>query len=184
MVLFVAAIGKSSSGKTVTIEYLIKQFSAENYRVGAVKHIHHKGFTIDTEGKNTWRYAKAGAIVVVAISPDETAIIKKTMQEIGSFDNVVELMKKEEGLDIVFIEGYHELVSKRVDVVKIVVLKEGKNLQEVLGEVVEPVVAISGLIAETLNASVIEGYPVIRIPEDGKKLVELIKRQLSIQRGT
>ncbi|MDR0318844.1 MAG: molybdopterin-guanine dinucleotide biosynthesis protein B, partial [Nitrososphaerota archaeon] len=96
MVLVVAAIGRSGSGKTVTIEYLIKQFSVENYRVGAVKHIHHEGFTIDTEGKNTWRYANAGARVIVAVSPDEMAIIKKVRQEEGSFEKVIDALKKEE----------------------------------------------------------------------------------------
>jgi molybdopterin-guanine dinucleotide biosynthesis protein B len=183
MVLVVAAIGKSGSGKTVTIEYLIEQFSAENYKVGAVKHIHHKGFTIDTEGKNTWRYAKAGAIVIVAISPDETAIIRKTRQEPDSLDDVIESIKKED-VDIIFIEGYHELVAKRADVIKIVISNEEKNLQEILDKTVEPIVAISGLIAMNSNSKVIQGYPVIKIPNDGKKLVELIKQQLRIQRGT
>ncbi|MDR2708146.1 MAG: molybdopterin-guanine dinucleotide biosynthesis protein B [Nitrososphaerota archaeon] len=184
MVLVVAVIGRSGSGKTVTIEYLIKQFSVEGYRVGAVKHIHHRGFTVDTEGKNTWRYAKAGAKVIVAISPDETAIIKKTSSEVGRFDDVLEMLKKEDSLDIVFVEGYHELVAKRVDVVKIVVAKDDKGLQELLAESEDSVVAVSGLIAENLNASVIHGFPVIRIPKDGEKLVELIKHQLNMQKGS
>ncbi|MCL1969856.1 MAG: molybdopterin-guanine dinucleotide biosynthesis protein B [Candidatus Bathyarchaeota archaeon] len=182
MVLVVAAIGRSGSGKTVTIEYLIKQFSVENYRVGAVKHIHHMGFTIDTEGKNTWRYARAGARVIVAVSPDETVVIKKVRQDVDRFERVIEALRRDEELDIVFVEGYHELMAKRDDVVKIVVLRDEEFLQKVLDETVEPIVAISGLIAERLNADVIQGYPVIKIPDDGKKLVELIKHHLSIQK--
>ena len=58
MVLVVAAVGMSGSGKTVTLEYLIGKLSAEGYKIGSIKHVHHKGFTIDTEGTNTWRYAK------------------------------------------------------------------------------------------------------------------------------
>jgi len=180
MVLVVAVIGESGSGKTVTIEYLIKEFSAENYKVGAVKHIHHKGFTIDTEGKNTWRYAKAGAKVIVAISPDETVVIRKTVQESDSFDKVIEAIEHEGDIDVVFVEGYHELMAKRADVAKIVVLKDEKLLQKTLDETVEPVIAVSGLIAENSNVAVVRGYPVIRVSSDGRKLVELIKQRLSV----
>lgn len=185
MVLVVAVVGRSGSGKTVVIEYLVGQFSAEGYSVGAVKHVHHKGFTMDAEGKNTWRYAQAGARVIAAISPDEVAIIRKIVHDVGSFDRVIgTLKKKEEGLDIIFVEGYHELVAKRVDVVKIVVAKDEDVLQDTLCGIVEPVIALSGLIAENSSTAFIQGYPVIEVPKEGKKLVELIKRQLVIQKGS
>jgi molybdopterin-guanine dinucleotide biosynthesis protein B len=181
MVLIVAVVGESGSGKTVTIEFLINQLSTENYRIGAIKHIHHKGFTIDTEGKNTWRYAQVGAKIIVAISPNEVAIIKKTVQETGSLDLVIEEMKKED-LDVIFVEGYHELMAKRVDVAKILVAKNYDDiLQKTLCETVGPIIAISGLIAEN-SALAIQGYPVIKIPKDGKTLVELIKQQIVIQK--
>ncbi|MCL2360168.1 MAG: molybdopterin-guanine dinucleotide biosynthesis protein B, partial [Candidatus Bathyarchaeota archaeon] len=109
MVLIVAAVGRSGSGKTVTIEYLIRHFSVEGYNVGAIKHVHHRGFTIDTEGKNTWRYAKAGAKVIAAISPNEVAIIKKVSQDTDNLEKIIEVLKKE-SLDILFIEGYHNLI--------------------------------------------------------------------------
>jgi molybdopterin-guanine dinucleotide biosynthesis protein B len=179
MVLVVAVVGRSGSGKTVTLEYLISSLSADGYLVGAIKHIHHKDFTMDTEGKNTWRYTQAGAKVIAAISPSEIAIIKKTAQETESLDKVLESLKKDECLDVIFVEGYHELIAKRVDVVKIVVLKDEQFLQQTLDETVDPIIAISGLIAENSKATVIQGYPVIKIPKDGRKLVELIKHQLS-----
>ncbi len=183
MVLIVATIGKSGSGKTTVIEYLINKLSAENYKIGAIKHIHHRGFTIDTEGKNTWRYAKAGAKIITAISPDEIAIIKKTSQETGGLDWVIEAMKRE-SLDIIFIEGYHDLVAKKADIVKIIVAMDDNGLQEVLCNTVKPIIAISGLIAENSKITVIQNCPVIKIPKDGQKLVELIKHHLSIHNGT
>ena len=183
MVLIVATIGKSGSGKTTVIEYLINKLSAESYKIGAIKHIHHRGFTIDTEGKNTWRYAKAGAKIITAISPDEVAIIKKTSQETGSLDLAIEAMKRE-SLDIIFIEGYHDLAAKRADVAKIIVTADDNGLQEALCNTVKPIIAISGLIAENSKITVIQNCPVIKIPKDGQKLVELIKHQLSIHNGT
>ena len=80
MVVVIAAVGISGSGKTTTLEYLISQLSSEGYRVGAIKHIHREGFTIDKEGTNTWRFSKAGSKITVAISPEEIAIIEKTKQ--------------------------------------------------------------------------------------------------------
>jgi molybdopterin-guanine dinucleotide biosynthesis protein B len=182
MVLIVAAVGRSGSGKTVTIEYLISRFSAENCRVGAIKHVHHEDFTIDTKGKNTWRYAQAGAKVIAAISSDEIAIIKKNRQETSSLDQVIETLKKEK-LDIIFIEGYHSLIANRVDVFKILTAKDTESLPETLEGTVEPILAVSGLIAKNSKPTFLD-YPVIKIPEEGKKLVDLIKQQLVIQKGS
>jgi molybdopterin-guanine dinucleotide biosynthesis protein MobB len=177
MVLIVAAVGQSGSGKTVTIEYLIRQFSAEGYKVGAIKHVHHRGFTIDTEGKNTWRYAQAGAKVVVAMSPDEVAVIKKTSQETDNLEQIIESLEKE-SLDILFIEGCRDIVSKRGDMLKILTDKEdGACLQELLEKTVEPILAVSGLIAiNPEKKSKTQRYPFIRIPDEGKQLVDLIKQ--------
>ncbi len=130
-VLIVAAVGQSGSGKTTTIEYLISRFSDEGLSVGAIKHIHHKDFSIDREGTNTWRYAQAGSKVVVAISPTEIDIIKKTGRELNDLDKILSLLEKEK-LDIIFIEGFHNLIAKRADIPKIINGKRpsrpGKNI--------------------------------------------------------
>jgi len=182
MVLVVAALGQSGSGKTVTLEYLVRCFSSEGYRVGVVKHVHHRGFTIDTEGKNTWRYAQAGAKVIAAVSPDEVAIIKKTLQETEGISQVLDALRGE-GLDVIFIEGYHGLIANRVDVLKILTAKDVKLLEEMLMEgIVEPVLAVSGLVAKNYEGSYIGKYPVVKIPEEGQILVDLIKQQLKFEK--
>lgn len=177
MVLLIAAVGVSGSGKTTTIEYLIGKLSSEGYRVGAVKHVHHKGFTMDTEGKNTWRFAKAGAKTIVAVSPDEVAIIRKTEKEYNNFDLIVGLVA-EEMLDVVFVEGLQGLTAKRKEVVKIVTAKDPCGLAEILKIAGEPILAVAGIIAKTLGTSDYKGIPVIRIPEDGQKLVDIVRNRL------
>lgn len=178
-VLFVAAIGVSGSGKTTTLEYLIERFTALGYRVGAVKHIHHEGFTIDTHGKNTWRFSQAGAKVVVAVSPKEVAVIRKTEQELSDLDKIFNLLKDEE-LDVVFVEGLHWLIGKRADVAKIVTAKDLEGLKSTFEGTVEPLVAISGLVAKNSETDSFEGKIFVRIPEDGeilvKKIVELMHK--------
>ena len=88
MVVVVAAVGISGSGKTTTVEYLISKLSSMGYNVGAIKHIHREGFTIDQEGKNTWRFSHAGAKITVAISPEEIAIIEKKKAALNDLDKI------------------------------------------------------------------------------------------------
>jgi len=177
LVLLVAAVGRSGSGKTTTIEYLINKLAAENVSVGAVKHVHHKGFTMDTEGKNTWRFAKAGAKTIVAVSPDEVAIIRKTQSEYNDFDKIIALLEMEK-LDVVFVEGLHSLTGKRSDIVKIVTATDINGLAETLKSTVEPIIAVSGVVAQTLGTPDYKGIPVIKIPEEGEKLLEVLKKRL------
>ncbi len=177
MVLVVAAVGMSGSGKTVTLEYLISRLSAEGYRVGSIKHVHHKGFSMDREGTNTWRYAQAGSKVIVAISPEEIDIIKKTHIALNDLDRVIALLENEE-LDIVFIEGFHSLIAKRQDVPKIVTAKDEIGLGQTLEGTVDPIIAVAGVVAKIIAAKSFRGVPIIKVPEEGQKLVELIKNRL------
>ncbi len=177
MVLVIAAVGMSGSGKTVTLEYLISNLSAEGYKIGSIKHVHHKGFTMDTEGTNTWRYAKAGSKVIVAISPEEIDIIKKTEMELKNLDQVIALLEREQ-LDIVFIEGFHSLIAKRKDVPKIITAKDQDGLAETLEGTVEPIIAVAGVFAKNTTARTYRDIPIMKIPEDGQKLLVLIKQHL------
>ncbi len=176
-VLVIAAVGVSGSGKTVTLEYLISRLSAEGYKIGSVKHVHHKGFTIDKEGTNTWRYAEAGSKVIVAISPDEIDIIKKTQMPLNDLEEIIALLEQEK-LDIAFIEGFHSLIAKRQDVPKIITAKDQNGLEKTLVGTVQPILAIAGIVAQNTSDTTYNGIPIIKVPEDGQKLVELVKKQL------
>ncbi len=91
-----------NSGKTTTVEYLIRELS-KKYRVGTIKKIHEENFTIDKKGKDSWRHAMAGAKVVVTCAPKEVAVIKKLENE-NRFKAALKLLECEP-LDIVIIEG-------------------------------------------------------------------------------
>src|SRR5208283_290351 len=181
-VLVIAAVGVSGSGKTVTLEYLISQLSAEGYKIGSIKHVHHKGFTMDKEGTNTWRYAKAGSKVIVAISPEEIDIIKKTQMALNDLDQIIALLEQEK-LDVVFIEGFHSLIAKRQDVPKIITAKDQNGLKQTLEGTVQPILAIAGIVAQNTSDPTYTGIPIIKVPEDGQKLVELVKKQLEKQQS-
>ena len=175
MVVVIAAVGISGSGKTTTLEYLISKLSSEGYRVGAIKHIHREGFTIDKEGTNTWRFSKAGSKITVAISPEEIAIIEKTNASLDDLDKVVKLLENE-NIDIIFIEGFKGAISKRPEILKIITAKTPEDLEKTISEAVPPILAITGLIAK--NKPISGKVPYVDLPEEGDKLLELVKNHL------
>ncbi|MBR2783311.1 MAG: molybdopterin-guanine dinucleotide biosynthesis protein MobB [Firmicutes bacterium] len=80
-----AVVGVSSSGKTTTIEAVIRELRRRGYSVGSVKEIHFQEFAIDTAGSNTDRHRRAGAQLVAARGFHETDVLyqrKLTMDEI------------------------------------------------------------------------------------------------------
>jgi molybdopterin-guanine dinucleotide biosynthesis protein B len=143
-----------------------------------MKHVHHKGFTMDKEGTNTWRYAKAGSKVIVAISPEEIDIIKKTQMALNDLDRIIQLLEYEK-LDVVFIEGFHSLIAKRQDVPKIITAKDEDGLERTLEGTVDPIIAIAGVVAKNSTNPTYCNIPIIKVPEDGQKLVDLVKNQLA-----
>ena len=175
MAVIIAAVGISGSGKTTTVEYLISQLSSIGYRIGAIKHIHREAFTIDTEGTNTWRFSHAGAKITVAVSPDEIAIIEKTKAALNDLDKIIKYLENEK-LDVIFIEGFKGEISKRPEIRKIITAKTPEDLEKTLKEAVPPILAITGLIAK--NKPQTSKIPYIDLPEEGPKLLELVKKHL------
>jgi len=175
-VLVIAAVGKSGSGKTTTLEYLVSNLASEGYRIGAIKHIYHKGFKTDKEGTNTWRYAKAGSKVTAAVSTEEIVVIKKAETELNDLDQVIGLLGNEQ-LDIIVIEGFRSLVEKRKDVLKIITAKDTDSLKRTLEETVQPIIAVAGVIGQQ-KPEIKLGIPIINIPEEGKQLLKLVKEHL------
>jgi molybdopterin-guanine dinucleotide biosynthesis protein MobB len=155
---------------------LVSNLSSEGYRIGAVKHIYHKGFKIDKEGTNTWRYAKAGSKVTAAVSTEEIVVIKKAETALTDLEQVIGLLGNEQ-LDIIFVEGFRSLVEKRTDVLKIVTAKDAESLKITLEGVAQPIIAVAGVIGQHKPEIELE-IPVINIPEEGEQLLKLVKEHL------
>jgi molybdopterin-guanine dinucleotide biosynthesis protein B len=136
----IAVVGSKKSGKTTTIENLIKELTERGYKVAAIKHIAEPDFTIDTAGKDTWKFAKAGAKTIISMAANEIATIEKGTTESLSLEK---LLKKCRGNDIVFIESFKKLVALKKNIPKIVVVKSMKEAENAL-ETFKPVLAFSG----------------------------------------
>ena len=172
MAKVVAVIGKKKSGKTATVEFLISHLTKDGFKVGALKHTHHHDFTFDTKGKDTWRFAQAGAKTVIGVSNSEVAVINKTTTLQQSLDRLLALFKEE--LDFIILEGFHTLVSDRKDVYKIITAFDEEELHQTIVGTSPPIIAITGNVAAKLKTLVMN-IPVIDIKAEGEKLVELVK---------
>ncbi len=108
----VVFVGTSDSGKTTLITRLLGIFSRRGLRVGAVKHHRHR-FTIDQEGKDSWRLAHAGAASTVITSPTQTALIKKTDRQLPATTIINTCMAD---LDLVLVEGFKQSELPKIEV--------------------------------------------------------------------
>ncbi|MGQ9564937.1 MAG: molybdopterin-guanine dinucleotide biosynthesis protein B [Candidatus Bathyarchaeales archaeon] len=179
MAVIFAVVGSKESGKTTTIEYLTGKLAKEGFKVGTIKHIHDPTFSIDTPGKDTFRFAQAGAKIIVAATSREITIIKKSEQPSESFHlpEILNLINKE-NLDVIFLEGFHSTTAKRRDIQKIITAKNEADLKKTLRGTIPPILATTGLVATQTSKSQIFNLPLVNISTNGESLVESIKKTI------
>jgi molybdopterin-guanine dinucleotide biosynthesis protein B len=175
--LVLAVIGSNKSGKTSTIEFLIPKLKERGLSVSSAKHVHHPNFTIDVEGKDTWRHMKSGSDQVVCLSQDEVAIIRKQKRNHYDIKKLLNLFNDGKP-DLIILEGFHWLVSKNRDVVKIVTANNKEDVSKRLVGVFPQIIAITGRISNLGIKGSIQGIPVINLKENGEELLKMVLQRL------
>ncbi|WP_010295109.1 molybdopterin-guanine dinucleotide biosynthesis protein B [Clostridium senegalense] len=102
---------KSGTGKTTLIEKLIPILKEKNWKVGVLKHDAHK-FEMDKEGKDTYRFAQAGADNVIISSSTKLAMIQ-TLKEERTIEDILPLFKD---VDLVIVEGFKNNKYPKIEV--------------------------------------------------------------------
>lgn len=110
--LVISIVGKSNSGKTTLIEALIPVLLQKGVKVGTIKHNTH-GFTLDYEGKDSYKHKQAGAQIVALSAPDAFALIKQVNKELTVAEIVSTYMFD---VDVVLTEGYKEENWPKIEV--------------------------------------------------------------------
>jgi len=171
--LTIAVIGSKDSGKTTVTEVLIRELTKKGYKVAAVKHIPEQNFTIDTEGKDTWRHAKAGANKIISVAPKEIAVIHKVETEKLSLEDILQHC---EDADIVILEGFKSLIGADPKILKIVTVKNSEEAREA-SKIFRPIIAFSGAAANRLPK---ENFtiPIIDALNETEKLVKLVEEKI------
>ncbi|MEE9594285.1 MAG: molybdopterin-guanine dinucleotide biosynthesis protein B [Candidatus Hydrothermarchaeales archaeon] len=167
-----AVIGTGrESGKTTTVESLIKEFTNRGYTVGAIKQIHETDFSMDTPEKDTWRMANSGAKVVVGAAPKEISLIKNVEKD--RFQESVELLEVYD-LDLIIIEG-----NPLRDVPMILASKDPEKALEILKQ--KDLICLVSLTPEIFNDKSLD-VPRYHPVEDVKALTDYVEKYLKLKK--
>ncbi|MBI4340514.1 MAG: molybdopterin-guanine dinucleotide biosynthesis protein B [Chloroflexi bacterium] len=98
----IAIVGNSDSGKTRVAAALVSILSGKGYRVAAVKHCPH-GHEVAPQPKDTARLFAAGAHAVVASSPGQITVTRRTEGD-ALLEAIVASLGG--GYDVVIAEGF------------------------------------------------------------------------------
>jgi len=170
----IAVVGSRHSGKTTTTEAIVKGLTNKGYRVATAKHIHQPNFTIDTEGRDTWRHAKAGAQTVIAVSENELATIRKVDTTKLAVNNITGNCRN--ATDVIVIEGFRGLVAQDPTVPKVVTAKNKVEIDEAM-RVFKPILAFSSLLREQEIG--MSHIPLVDVEKEPERLVDIVDARIS-----
>lgn len=113
--LILSIIGQSDSGKTTLILKLLPELKKRGKKVAVAKHCP-RGFDLDTQGKDSWKFAQAGSDGIFLSSPDKIAHIRAKENSANIKEKLQDLFKD---FDIVLMEGYsNEANIKKIQIIR------------------------------------------------------------------
>ena len=89
----------SGTGKTTLLVKLVSELKSRGLRIAVIKHDAHE-FDIDHEGKDSWRFSRAGADVTVVVSGTKAAMVENRPVPVEI------LLERITDVDIILTEGY------------------------------------------------------------------------------
>lgn len=165
----VAVIGRKKSGKTALIRTLVDELRSRGYKVMSAKHVASKGFTIDTEGTDTWWHSNAGANPVVCVSDLETTVIYKMAQSDFSLAKLFKYALK--GTDLVLLEGFSTWTLKDESVAKVIMAKTESDYKAYVRDSVGRVLCVCSFSPPSKSGTTME---VLGLERDLDAVVERI----------
>ncbi|MGC8565916.1 MAG: molybdopterin-guanine dinucleotide biosynthesis protein B [Thermoplasmata archaeon] len=144
--------GPSNSGKTETITKIVEHFSKLGKKIATIKHIP-GNFTMDQEGKDTWKMGNAGSLLTIAASDNETALILKNGLDLKK---ILQIINALDDFDLILIEGFKSVpwIKKikfgKGEMKENTVMEYNGNLEELI-LFIEKELEIDGIIKKLPN---------------------------------
>jgi molybdopterin-guanine dinucleotide biosynthesis protein B len=107
-------VGHSGAGKTTLIERLLRELVGQGLRVATIKHAHHK-VTLDTPGKDSWRYKRAGAEISMLVTTDELQLVSDARDQREPQQLAERFLG---GMDLVLAEGFSQAAGRKIEVLR------------------------------------------------------------------
>ena len=111
MISLLSFVGKSGVGKTTLIEKLVVELKRRGYRIAVVKHHAHMT-PIDGRGKDSWRFAEAGASVAIVSSPVEIARFERVPRELTLNEIAAQIVNG----DLILTVGFKREAAPQIEV--------------------------------------------------------------------
>ena len=113
----ITVTGWSNSGKTTFFTRVVELLTQNGINVGVIKHHGHKADTVDQKGKDSWKYAQAGANPVVLSSALQYAIFRSTPEGEVTRDELIARIGDE--VDFVIVEGFRAAAEGAVELSRV-----------------------------------------------------------------
>lgn len=174
----ISVVGLKKCGKTTTVERLVRRFSEMGFKVGTIKSMVHSNFTIDFEGKDTYRHKKAGARFVISLSRNETAYIennpkRQTVDEVSKFFP--------DDTDLVVAEGLYDTGP---NIFQLVACESGDTVEATfrVRNIGDNVVALTGIVSNEMNKH--PRYPVFNAIDEKqlKRFIDMLLPKIGLER--
>ncbi|WP_300667149.1 molybdopterin-guanine dinucleotide biosynthesis protein B [Desulfoluna sp.] len=156
MTVTLSIVGKSGSGKTTLMTRILPLLQQKGFRVGIIKHTAH-GFSMDHEGKDSWKYQQAGADAVMVASETAYALVKKVTPVC-----LEELEGQMKDVDLILTEGYKGSDRPKIEVNRAATGK--KNLT-----------GLTQLVARITDTPQEDGLPTLH-PDDAQGVADFIAK--------
>jgi len=183
-----AVIGHRKSGKTTVAEALISELVSRGFKVAACKHISEKGFSMDTRGKDTWRFSEAGANQVMAVSDEEFIVRMKNGFERFSLDKTYRIVG-DNGADVLILEGFSSLILKDKQVGKIICVRRSEECEKFKKKAQGAIIAfcsfqpIGRLVLSITEDLVVLKEKAIRFIEEAKRISDILAQLAGLDCG-
>lgn len=167
-------LGFSEGGKTTALTAICRAIARRNLgKVGSIKRIHEKNFSIDSSGKDTFLHAESGSSVVMAVSPRELDIISKRDTSKVTLKELIGVFKRSK-VDYLLVEGLHQKFEKVRGIKLIICAKSESQAKELLEMHKGNIVFITGKFTHKAHSKTIGHFPVLTLPRDNSKALSLI----------
>ena len=107
-------VGHSNAGKTTFVEKLIPELTRRGRRVATIKHAHHK-VELDTEGKDSWRYKRAGAAMSMLVTTSALQLVADATERREPRQLAERFLGE---ADLVLAEGFSHADGPKVEVLR------------------------------------------------------------------
>ena len=151
--------GFSKTGKTTTVELLIRELRRRGYTVGTIKDIHYEDYRADVPGTDTFRHRESGAYRVTALGPGDTAIMMDSRMD-------PEAILKYYKEDFIVLEGDCGI--------KCPTIITGRTEDDIDRRMCGEAIAISGVIAGKKREY--RGLPVIDARKEVERVADMVEK--------